>query len=87
MPVIEKMVGSWSELIDELFEESWKPELERFRSSYAFRGIPDSGVRLETSLTRLGGDYAGVEGHMMRNFTKYAYAETHSRESARGSGR
>ena len=81
MPVVEKEVGSWSALVDELFEESWKPDLERFRSSYAFRGIPDSRVRLETSLMRLGGDYAAVEGHIMRNFTKYAHAEARSGES------
>jgi hypothetical protein len=81
MPVVEKRVESWGELVDELFEESWKPDIERFRSHYAFRGILDSRSRLETSLMRLGGDFAGVEGHMIRNFTKYAYAETHSRHS------
>ncbi len=81
MPVVEKRVESWTELIDELFQESWRPELERFRSNYAFRGIPDCRSRLETGLVRLGGDYAKVEGHMVRNFTKYAYAETGAKES------
>ena len=81
LPVVEKRVESWTELIDELFQDSWRPELERFRSNYAFRGIPDCRSRLETGLVRLGGDYAKIEGHMVRNFTKYAYAETGAKES------
>ena len=81
MAVVEIRVESWPELIDQLFEESWRPELERFRSHYAFRGIPDRDARLETSLVRLGGHYASVESHMIKNFTKYAYSETGVRES------
>jgi len=36
--------------------------------------------RLETSLIRLGGDYAGLERHLLRNFRKYAHRRVVERE-------
>jgi FRG domain len=47
--------------------------LGRFRSDYAFRGQASAQGGLTTSLMRLGGDYAQLEGHLLRNFRKYAY--------------
>jgi hypothetical protein len=66
-------VKSWSELCEQLYTESWKPELGRFRSDYAFRGQARLRNDLTTSLMRLGGDYRQLEGHLLRNFRKYAY--------------
>jgi hypothetical protein len=64
---------SWNELLEELYAESWQPGLGRFRSDYAFRGQVNASGGLTTSLMRLGGDYAQLEGHLLRNFRKYAY--------------
>lgn len=63
---------SWSHLGDLLFEGSWDEELRRFRSRVAYRGTPETGCELCTSLSRLGGDYAKKEPHLLRNFRKYA---------------
>jgi len=30
---------SWTAILDELYEGSWNPSLQRFRSPYAFRGL------------------------------------------------
>lgn len=68
----EVFVNSWNELQDALFADSWRPELKRFRSPYAFRGLQDANHNLETSLMRMGGDYARMEKHLLRNFRKYA---------------
>ncbi len=68
----EVRVEGWLELQERLFEESWKEELGRFRSDLAFRGQPDAQTGLTTSLARLGGDYAELENHLLRNFRKYA---------------
>lgn len=68
----EITVASWSQLQDELYAGSWNPELARFRSRMAFRGSPDAVYDLRTSLMRLGGDYSRHEGHLLRNFRKYA---------------
>ncbi len=68
----EIRVESWIKLQERLFEESWKEELGRFRSDLAFRGQPDAGTGLTTSLARLGGEYAELENHLLRNFRKYA---------------
>ncbi len=65
-------VESWAQLQEELFEDAWNSELERFRSRYAFRGLSDSSYRLETTLIRLGGPYKNLERHLLRNFKKYA---------------
>ena len=67
----EVRVGNWHELNDCLFESSWRPELQRFRSSYAFRGQSDARGDLKTSVARLGGNL-DLEAHLLRNFRKYA---------------
>jgi FRG domain-containing protein len=69
-------VSSWNELNGRLFEESWKEPLKRFRSNFAFRGMSDSAHDLKTGLTRLGGDYRNLEGHLLRNFRKYAHRDS-----------
>jgi hypothetical protein len=72
--VEELRPSSWNELHDWLFAGSWQHELERFRSDFAFRGRNDATEDLSTSLQRLGGD-AALEGHLLRNFRKYAQRE------------
>ncbi len=66
------MARGWRELDALLFEGSWNEELQRFRSEHAFRGVARGGRNLETGLMRLGGDLAGKERHLLRNFRKYA---------------
>ncbi len=66
-------IDSWNMLQEELFEDAWNSEIGRFRSRYAFRGLSNAGYRLETTLMRLGGMYAGLEHHILRNFSKYAH--------------
>jgi hypothetical protein len=65
-------VRTWNELHEQLYEGSYQPALERFRSHFAFRGMPDSAWDLKTSLMRLGGNYPKLESHLLRNFRKYA---------------
>jgi len=64
-------VSGWNELNDVLYESSWKERLGRFRSSMAFRGQASARDDLHTSLARLGGP-PELEGHLLRNFRKYA---------------
>lgn len=68
----EIRVETWAELQERLFDESWNEPLGRFRSDFAFRGRWDASESLVTSLTRLGGDSATLERHLLRNFRKYA---------------
>jgi len=69
----EIRINSWSELQNELFADSWDEDLGRFRSRFAFRGLSDASYQLETTLIRLGGDFATLEHHLIRNFKKYAH--------------
>jgi FRG domain len=64
---------SWGQLNEALFDDSWNNDLQRFRSHVAFRGLSRAEYDLSTSLERLKGDFAKVEGHLLRNFTKYAH--------------
>jgi hypothetical protein len=68
----ELRASSWAELQELLYEGSWQPALRRHRSHLAFRGAPSDENALRTSLSRLGGDFAELEGHLLRNFRKYA---------------
>jgi len=55
-----------------LYEGAWMPGLGRFRPSYAFRGLSDASFKLNTSLMRMGKECSHIEGHLLRNFKKYA---------------
>jgi hypothetical protein len=68
-------VTGWNDLLERLYANSWKEALGRFRSDFAFRGMPIVTDNLQTSLMRLGGDYAEMEGHLLRNFRKYAFRD------------
>src|SRR3954462_15382270 len=68
----EIRVESWLGGQEQLFEGSWQEHLGRHRSDFAFRGRDDARDDLSTSLARLGGEPAVLEGHLLRNFRKYA---------------
>lgn len=65
-------VGSWAELQEALFADSWNAALGRFRSRYVFRGLSDARYGLRTGLGRDGAEELALEAHMLRNFRKYA---------------
>lgn len=71
----EIRIDSWNQLNDELFKGWWTPKISRFRAPLAYRGVSDNTYCLETSLMRLGGKYAKIEPHLLRNFKKYAGKE------------
>lgn len=74
-------VSSWSELQEKLYEGSWRSNLQRFRSPFAFRGLSNSEFVPETTLTRLGGDFRRREQSLLRNFRKYAHRDATPRDS------
>jgi len=66
------VIESWAQLVEEVYHDAWKPDLGRFRSDYAFRGLSDCTYRLENSFLRNSGDRPELEYHILRNFRKYA---------------
>ena len=72
----EVRAESWTHLQELLYENSWQEDIGRFRSDHVFRGLQDGHSDLSTSLARLGGDYAELERHLLRNFRKYAHSDT-----------
>lgn len=72
---------SWAHLQELLFDGMWNDALGRFRSDAVFRGEGRASNELTTSLQRLGGPYAELERHLLRNFRKYAHRDAVSRES------
>jgi len=77
----EILIQSWNELQEALFEDAWNPDIERYRSRNAFRGLSDASYPLETTLMRLGGRYVELERHLLRNFRKYAHRDVVERDS------
>lgn len=77
----EIRVNSWADLLETLYRDSWRHEINRFRSPYVFRGLSDVSFNLLTSLTRLGGSYAQMENHLLRNFRKYAHRNIVERDT------
>jgi hypothetical protein len=74
-------VATWSELQSRLYEDSWQPNLKRFRSPFAFRGLSNAAYIPESTLTRMGGEYGRREQSLLRNFRKYAHRNATARDS------
>jgi hypothetical protein len=71
--------GSWSELIDALYAQSWHDGLQRYRSPFAFHGRALADEPLSSGLLRLAAgrpNVAQLELHLLRNFRKYAYGQS-----------
>lgn len=74
-------VHSWTELNDQLYDASYYEQIGRIRSPHVFRGVSCATYPLTTSLHRLGGDFARMEQHLLRNFRKYAPREYRASDS------
>ena len=77
-------MASWLDIVDELYQGSWNPQLQRFRSPFAFRGASSAHHTLASSLVRLAGGRADVrrlELALLRNFRKYAHGEVARQDS------
>lgn len=69
---------SWLDVLEALYQGSWTPELQRFRSPFAFRGHSRLDHTLASSLVRLSErrrDVQRLEVALLRNFRKYAHEE------------
>ena len=67
---------TWLEVLDSLYEGSWNPGLQRFRSPFAFRGEGRADRGLASRLLRLADGHADarrLEQALLRNFRKYAH--------------
>ncbi|HJO93701.1 MAG TPA: FRG domain-containing protein [Victivallales bacterium] len=69
----EIIIKTWSELQNALFDyEIGLTAPGRYRSPYAYRGLPENYPKMKTSLMRIGGPYIELESSILRNFKKYA---------------
>ena len=61
---------------DLIFEQTYNPAIDRTRSSYFYRGMPDASYNLVTSLARnCKGSYAELEYPLLENFINYVRIE------------
>jgi len=79
--VVEYVARDWNDLTDELFGDSWKEDLGRYRSTSIFRGLPNAAWDLRPSLSRPQRDFIKVENHLLRAFKKYARQDAVTGES------
>ena len=64
------------DLMPLMSEQEYRPELKRNRSGYLYRGMPDSGYKMATSLSRCCKDkQQRLEPAILNNFAKYAVRE------------
>lgn len=65
-----KTVEAAAELI---LDQDYNPEINRLRSHFLFRGMPDASFKMATSLRRnCGNRQSELEGSILKNFSKYA---------------
>ena len=79
----EGIAEDWTTLQDLLGQGAWNEELDRYRSPYIYRGLSDASYALESAVTRFVGETGRweLEGHLLRNFLKYAQQDIEIPES------
>lgn len=73
---------SWTGILEQLFEGSWNPALQRHRSPFAFHGLTSADHDLTTTLQRLARgseNISNLELSIIRNFRKYAHEDRRGR--------
>lgn len=74
--VKEQRIMDFQEVWNLISEQKYDDKINRNRSSYLYRGMPNTAFRLETSLFRNCKSKAfDLEKSILRNFTKYASIE------------
>lgn len=67
----DKTARDWLHLQELLFD-FYDSDLDRHRSPFVYRGLSNKDYELKTSLYRLQNNPKDLEGHLLRNFKKYA---------------
>lgn len=71
-----KTLTNMTEILSLLSNQEYDVNIQRYRSSYLYRGLSNSSYSLMTSLQRNCKDKQGlIESAIIRNFTKYAIIE------------
>lgn len=69
-------INTVDELLSLFFEQNYDDKIERYRSSFLYRGLPNESFSLVTSLKRnCKQKQSELEKSILRNFTKYAAIE------------
>ena len=77
----ERRIDTLEGILPLITEQEYRPDMDRYRGHYVYRGLPDAGYAMVTSLRRNCKHLAKeLEGPILKNFTKYAAFEETSRE-------
>lgn len=69
-------LSTMDEVMMMIAEQDFRPDINRYRSSFQYRGLPNSSYSLLTTLQRNSkGKTSEVEKSILRNFAKYAVSE------------
>lgn len=72
------IIDSFEVLTQLISEQQYNSHIDRFRSSFLYRGLSNSEYKLETSLKRnCKNKQAIIEASILRNFNKYAVSQIH----------
>lgn len=79
----EVVLQSLDEVVSLLCEQQYNDKMDRYRSSYLYRGMCDASFKMKTSLSRnCKGNQRLLEPIILKNFTKYAVLEDASLEKS-----
>lgn len=71
-----KRISTIEDVMVMIAEQNFDPAIDRYRSSFLYRGLPDVSHHLLTTLQRnCKNKQAMVENSILRNFAKYAVSE------------
>ena len=74
-------IKSWNGLNDKLFSGTLNRKMNRYRSTFAYRGVSDSSFEIKNGLSRLGTSYPKLEQNLIKQFKKYSHKHIVERDT------
>lgn len=71
----ERLITQIDQIGNLLMNQQYNDKIDRYRSSYFYRGLPNINFKLVTSLQRNCKNMPNLEAPMLNNFTRYAALE------------
>lgn len=73
--ITEVTISSWREFTEMVFKDTYDDRIDRYRSSFVYRGVSNQAYDLKPSLLVNCIDHLDLEDSLIRNFKKYASLE------------
>ena len=81
MPLYTRTAKTFENIFKLLFSDTFNTSINRYRSTFAYRGVSDANYELSNGLSRFSNYYQNLEKNLIKQFKKYLYPDVIEKEN------